>query len=58
MPMEVRPLESCVITAGFKWDIMLGVFNRQVRFSSCIVSAYSGMIQGKLYPLIDSLSLA
>ena len=47
------PLEPCVIATVLNWDFMLWVFDRRVRFSPCIVSAYSGMIQGKLYPLID-----
>ena len=52
LALEVRPLESCVIATVFNFDFMLGVFDRRVRFSSCTVSAYSGMIQGQLYPLI------
>ena len=53
LALEVRPLESCVIATVFNWDFMLEVFDRRVRFSSCAVSAYSGMIQGQIYPLID-----
>ena len=34
---------------------MLGVFDRRVRFSPYTVSACSGMIQERLYPVVDSL---
>ena len=53
LALEVRPLESCAMATVFNSDFMLGVFDRRVRFSSCTVSAYSGMIQGQLYPLFN-----
>ena len=48
LALEVRPLESCVIETVLSWDFMLGVFDRRARFSPSTVSAYSGMIRGKL----------
>ena len=53
LALEVRSLETFVIATVFIWDVMLGVFDRRVRFSACTVSAYLGMIQGKLSPPID-----
>ena len=52
LALEMRPLESCVIATVFNWDFMLGIIDRRVRFSPCTLSAYSGMIQGQLYPLM------
>ena len=45
-----------MIATVFIWDFMSGVFDRRVRFSSCVVYAYLGTIQGELYPLIDGWS--
>ena len=53
LALKVRPMESCVIARVFDWDFMPEFFYRQVRFSPCIVSAYSSMIQEQLYPLFD-----
>ena len=46
LALEVRLLEFCVIPTVFNWHFMLGVFELGVRFSPCIVSACSSMIQG------------
>ena len=40
LAMEVRSLGSCVIATVFNRGFMLGVFDRQVGFSPCTVSAY------------------
>ena len=59
LALEVRPLESCVTATVFNWDFILGGFDRWARFSPCCtVSAYLGMIQGQLYPLLDGKSHA
>ena len=49
LALEVRPLGSLAIATIFNWDFMFGVIGRRVRFSPRSVSAFSGMIQGKLY---------
>ena len=50
LALEVGPSESCVIAMIFNWDFMLEVFGRRLGFFPYAVSAYSGMIQGQLYP--------
>ena len=49
LTLEVRLLESCVIVTTFSWDSLLKVVcDRRVRFSPCIISAHSVMIQGAI----------